>query len=216
MLVVPGSESVKRHGRSRRASTACFVDAGAEWRLPGCSMCIAMNGDFVGPGQLAVSTSNRNFEGRQGKGARTILASPATAAASAVAGHAHRPARIHDGRRSMREKLDANHLATRWCWRRRTSTPIRSFPARFLTTTTREGLGAAAFYDWRYNDERLAQIQTQRSKYDRSQWSTASSLPATTSPAAHHASMRHGRSTDYGFQSRHLHQHRRHLHLERV
>ena len=58
----------------------------AEWRIPGCSMCIAMNGDFVAPGQLAVSTSNRNFEGRQGKGARTILASPATAAASAIAG----------------------------------------------------------------------------------------------------------------------------------
>jgi len=63
-----------------------FTEAGAEWRLPGCSMCIAMNGDFVAPGQLAVSTSNRNFEGRQGKGARTILASPATAAASAIAG----------------------------------------------------------------------------------------------------------------------------------
>ena len=63
-----------------------FTEAGAEWRIPGCSMCIAMNGDFVAPGQLAVSTSNRNFEGRQGKGARTILASPATAAASAVAG----------------------------------------------------------------------------------------------------------------------------------
>jgi 3-isopropylmalate/(R)-2-methylmalate dehydratase large subunit len=63
-----------------------FLAAGAEWREPGCSMCIAMNGDVVAPGQLAVSTSNRNFEGRQGPGARTILASPATAAASAVAG----------------------------------------------------------------------------------------------------------------------------------
>ena len=63
-----------------------FLAAGAEWRLAGCSMCIAMNGDQVAPGQLAVSTSNRNFEGRQGPGARTILASPASAAASAVAG----------------------------------------------------------------------------------------------------------------------------------
>ena len=63
-----------------------FTEAGAEWRIPGCSMCLAMNGDMVGPGQLAVSTSNRNFEGRQGPGARTILASPATAAASAVMG----------------------------------------------------------------------------------------------------------------------------------
>ena len=85
MLVVPGSEAVRRDAEVEGLDRV-FIDAGAEWRLPGCSMCIAMNGDFVGPGQLAVSTSNRNFEGRQGKGARTILASPATAAASAVAG----------------------------------------------------------------------------------------------------------------------------------
>ncbi|WP_409019346.1 3-isopropylmalate dehydratase large subunit [Brevundimonas vesicularis] len=86
MLVVPGSEAVRQQAEAEglhRIITA----AGAEWRIPGCSMCIAMNGDVVGPGQLCVSTSNRNFEGRQGKDARTILASPATAAASAVAGH---------------------------------------------------------------------------------------------------------------------------------
>jgi 3-isopropylmalate/(R)-2-methylmalate dehydratase large subunit len=85
MLVVPGSEAVRRDAEAEGLDKI-FIAAGAEWRLPGCSMCIAMNGDFVAPGQLAVSTSNRNFEGRQGKGARTILASPATAAASAVAG----------------------------------------------------------------------------------------------------------------------------------
>ncbi|MBJ7483850.1 3-isopropylmalate dehydratase large subunit [Brevundimonas sp.] len=85
MLVVPGSEAVRRDAEAEGLHTV-FTEAGAEWRLPGCSMCIAMNGDTVGPGQLAVSTSNRNFEGRQGKGARTILASPATAAASAIAG----------------------------------------------------------------------------------------------------------------------------------
>lgn len=85
MLVVPGSEAVRRDAEAEGLDQV-FINAGAEWRLPGCSMCIAMNGDFVAPGQLAVSTSNRNFEGRQGKGARTILASPATAAASAVAG----------------------------------------------------------------------------------------------------------------------------------
>ncbi|WP_298746568.1 3-isopropylmalate dehydratase large subunit [uncultured Brevundimonas sp.] len=85
MLVVPGSEAVRRDAEAEGLDQV-FIAAGAEWRIPGCSMCIAMNGDFVGPGQLAVSTSNRNFEGRQGKGARTILASPATAAASAVAG----------------------------------------------------------------------------------------------------------------------------------
>ncbi|MFC3550274.1 3-isopropylmalate dehydratase large subunit [Lysobacter cavernae] len=85
MLVVPGSEQVKREAEAEGID-AIVRAAGAEWREPGCSMCIAMNGDLVAPGQLAVSTSNRNFEGRQGKGARTVLASPATAAACAVAG----------------------------------------------------------------------------------------------------------------------------------
>ncbi len=85
MLVAPGSEQVRREAEAEGLDKV-FLAAGAEWRLPGCSMCIAMNGDVVGPGQLAVSTSNRNFEGRQGPGARTILASPATAAAAAVAG----------------------------------------------------------------------------------------------------------------------------------
>jgi len=86
MLVVPGSEAVRREAEAEGLHEV-FLAAGAEWRLPGCSMCIAMNGDLAAPGQLVVSTSNRNFEGRQGKGARTVLASPATAAASAVAGH---------------------------------------------------------------------------------------------------------------------------------
>ncbi|MBN8605359.1 MAG: 3-isopropylmalate dehydratase large subunit [Caulobacterales bacterium] len=85
MLVVPGSEAVKQQAEAEGLHQI-FKDAGAEWREPGCSMCIAMNGDVVAPGKLAVSTSNRNFEGRQGKGARTILASPATAAASAITG----------------------------------------------------------------------------------------------------------------------------------
>ncbi len=86
MLVVPGSVAVQRAAESEGLDEI-FRAAGAEWREPGCSMCIAMNGDLVAPGQLAVSTSNRNFEGRQGPGARTVLASPQTAAASAIAGH---------------------------------------------------------------------------------------------------------------------------------
>ena len=90
MLVAPGSERVKADAEAEGLD-AIFIAAGAEWRLPGCSMCIAMNGDQVGPGQLAVSTSNRNFEGRQGPGARTVLASPATAAASAIAGRVADP-----------------------------------------------------------------------------------------------------------------------------
>jgi 3-isopropylmalate/(R)-2-methylmalate dehydratase large subunit len=85
MLVVPGSVQVKREAEAEGIDRIVRA-AGAEWREPGCSMCIAMNGDLVGPGQLAVSTSNRNFEGRQGREARTVLASPYTAAACAIAG----------------------------------------------------------------------------------------------------------------------------------
>ncbi|MBI5030254.1 MAG: 3-isopropylmalate dehydratase large subunit [Chloroflexi bacterium] len=85
MMVVPGSQQVKRQAEAEGLDKI-FRAAGAEWREPGCSMCIAMNGDQLTPGQYAVSTSNRNFEGRQGKGGRTMLASPLTAAASAVAG----------------------------------------------------------------------------------------------------------------------------------
>ena len=85
MLVVPGSQQVKREAEARGLAKV-FTDAGAEWRESGCSMCIGMNGDIVAKGEYAVSTSNRNFEGRQGTGARTLLASPATAAAAAVTG----------------------------------------------------------------------------------------------------------------------------------
>lgn len=84
-LVVPGSQQVKQQAESEGLHEI-FLDAGAEWREAGCSMCIAMNGDQLQPGQYAVSTSNRNFEGRQGKGGRTFLASPLTAAASAITG----------------------------------------------------------------------------------------------------------------------------------
>ncbi len=84
-LVVPGSAKIKRAAEAEGLDEV-FRAAGAEWRDPGCSMCIAMNGDQLEPGQYAVSTSNRNFEGRQGPGGRTFLASPLTAAASAVAG----------------------------------------------------------------------------------------------------------------------------------
>ncbi len=84
-LVVPGSEAVRRAAEEEGLDQV-FRDAGAEWREPGCSMCIAMNGDVGAPGDLVVSTSNRNFMGRQGKGVRTVLASPATAAASAIEG----------------------------------------------------------------------------------------------------------------------------------
>ncbi|MBN1220543.1 MAG: 3-isopropylmalate dehydratase large subunit [Anaerolineae bacterium] len=85
MMVVPGSQQVKQQAETEGLDQI-FKEAGAEWRESGCSMCIAMNGDELQPGQYAVSTSNRNFEGRQGKGGRTFLASPLTAVAAAVMG----------------------------------------------------------------------------------------------------------------------------------
>jgi 3-isopropylmalate/(R)-2-methylmalate dehydratase large subunit len=84
-LVVPGSQAVKKQAEVEGLD-AIFRAAGAEWREAGCSMCLAMNGDRLQPGQYSVSTSNRNFEGRQGQGGRTFLASPLTAAASAING----------------------------------------------------------------------------------------------------------------------------------
>jgi len=90
MLVVPGSQQVKNQAEAKGLDRI-IVAAGAEWREAGCSMCIGMNGDTVPQGKLSVSTSNRNFEGRQGMGARTVLASPATAAASAIRGRVADP-----------------------------------------------------------------------------------------------------------------------------
>jgi 3-isopropylmalate/(R)-2-methylmalate dehydratase large subunit len=85
VMVVPGSQQIKQQAQAEGLDTI-FREAGADWREAGCSMCIAMNGDQLQPGEYSVSTSNRNFEGRQGKGGRTFLASPLTAAASAVMG----------------------------------------------------------------------------------------------------------------------------------
>ena len=89
-LVVPGSQQIKREAEQLGLAQV-FIDAGAEWRESGCSMCLGMNGDLVDAGQYCVSTSNRNFEGRQGIGARTLLASPASAAAAAVRGRVTDP-----------------------------------------------------------------------------------------------------------------------------
>jgi 3-isopropylmalate/(R)-2-methylmalate dehydratase large subunit len=97
VMVVPGSQQVKRAAEQEGLADV-FRAAGAEWREAGCSMCIAMNGDQGAPGQYIVSTSNRNFEGRQGKGARTFLASPLTAAATALSGVVTDPRTIANGR----------------------------------------------------------------------------------------------------------------------
>ena len=101
-FVVPGSEEVRRAAEAEGLDRI-FLAAGAEWRRSGCSMCIAMNGDQGAPGELVVSTSNRNFVGRQGKGVRTVLASPATAAASAIEG------RIADPRLYLEKVKETAH-----------------------------------------------------------------------------------------------------------
>ena len=85
-MVVPGSGPVKAQAEAEGLDKI-FIEAGFEWRLPGCSMCLAMNNDRLNPGERCASTSNRNFEGRQGRGGRTHLVSPAMAAAAAVTGH---------------------------------------------------------------------------------------------------------------------------------
>ena len=95
-LVVPGSQQVKKAAEAEGLDRV-FIDAGAEWRESGCSMCLGMNGDLVGKDEYSISTSNRNFEGRQGPGARTLLASPLTAAASAVRGRVTDPRDMLEG-----------------------------------------------------------------------------------------------------------------------
>ena len=154
MMVVPGSQQVKKQAESEGLDRI-FREAGAEWREAGCSMCIAMNGDQLQPGQFAVSTSNRNFEGRQGKGGRTFLASPLTAAASAVAGAVTDPRTMltwTELRRSAVEKLKQIHGSI-------VSIPVNDIdtdqiiPARFLKVTDKQGLGQAAFCDWRYLED---------------------------------------------------------------
>lgn len=96
MLVVPGSQQVKKAAEAEGLDRV-FIDAGADWRESGCSMCLGMNGDTVAKGEYSLSTSNRNFEGRQGVGARTLLASPLTAAASAVRGRITDPRELLNG-----------------------------------------------------------------------------------------------------------------------
>ncbi|WP_347352240.1 3-isopropylmalate dehydratase large subunit [Intrasporangium sp.] len=96
MLVVPGSAKVRRQAETEGLDRV-FTEAGAEWRLPGCSMCLGMNPDTLSPGERCASTSNRNFEGRQGKGGRTHLVSPVVAAATALRGTLSSPADLPTG-----------------------------------------------------------------------------------------------------------------------
>jgi len=92
-LVVPGSRRVKTQAEAEGLDQV-FLDAGFEWREPGCSMCLGMNSDILTPGQRCASTSNRNFEGRQGRGGRTHLVSPVVAAATAIMGRFASPSEV--------------------------------------------------------------------------------------------------------------------------
>ena len=137
-----------------------FKAAGAEWREAGCSMCIAMNGDQLQPGQYAVSTSNRNFEGRQGKGGRTFLASPLTAAASAIAGVVADPRRL-PGIETPRRRRGPLSVAEPFTVFTSTVVPLPAenvdtdqiVPARYLKVTDKAGLAEALFRDWRFEED---------------------------------------------------------------
>src|SRR5262249_8193360 len=98
LMIVPGSQQVKKQAEAEGLHEI-FKAAGAGWREAGCSMCLAMNGDRVEPGQYAISSSNRNFEGRQGPGARTFLASPLSVAATAIEGAITDPRKFLDSSR---------------------------------------------------------------------------------------------------------------------
>ena len=158
LMVAPGSDEVKREAE-REGLADIFQAAGADWREAGCSMCIAMNGDQLSPGQYAVSTSNRNFEGRQGKGGRTFLASPLTAAASAVTGVVTDPRRCpassplpRSGTLTMAQPFGVFSSEVIPLDRENVDTD-QIVPARYLKVTDKDGLADALFRDWRFEED---------------------------------------------------------------
>ena len=160
LMVTPGSDEVKREAE-REGLAEIFRAAGADWRESGCSMCIAMNGDQLQPGQYAVSTSNRNFEGRQGKGGRTFLASPLTAAASRDR-RRRRPTRGRcPASRPWPRSADADAWPSRSGCSRAGSSRSHAenvdtdqiVPARYLKVTDKAGLAEALFRDWRFEED---------------------------------------------------------------
>ena len=125
MLVVPGSVAVKAQAEAEGLDRV-FLDAGAEWRGAGCSMCLGMNPDQLKPGERSASTSNRNFQGRQGKGGRTHLVSPSVAAATALTGKLTAPADLETLESDRDGRLHHPHRHRRPAAPHRTSTPTRS------------------------------------------------------------------------------------------
>ena len=154
VLVVPGSHAVKVQAEAEGLDQI-FTAAGADWRQPGCSMCLAMNPDKLSPGERSASTSNRNFEGRQGRGGRTHLVSPAVAAATAVAGHFATPEDLV--MRSVRV-ITGTGLPLR----RADVDTDQIIPAEWLKRIERTGYEKGLFATWRddrnfvLNDERFS------------------------------------------------------------
>ena len=146
VMVVPGSHRVKAQAEAEGLHEV-FRAAGADWREPGCSMCLAMNPDKLAPGERSASTSNRNFEGRQGRGGRTHLVSPAVAAATAVQGHVRHPA----GSRSRSVVMKAVRIVSG------TGVPLKRsdvdtdqiIPAEWLKRVERTGFEKGLFSTWR-------------------------------------------------------------------
>ena len=148
-LAVPGSAKVRAQAEAEGLDRI-FIDAGFEWRRAGCSMCLGMNPDILAPGERCASTSNRNFEGRQGRAGRTHLVSPAMAAAAAIYGHfvdvraletpaSMRAFRRETGRVAVLDRPDVD--------------TDQIVPKQFLKRIERTGYGDFLFFDWRYEED---------------------------------------------------------------
>jgi hypothetical protein len=183
MLVVPGSQEVKRQAESEGLHRV-FLEAGAEWRESGCSMCLGMNGDVVARGEYSVSTSNRNFEGRQGAGARTLLASPLTAAACALTGRVTDPRRCSPGAATLHDYLRTVAAGG--------DTTRQIIPARFLTTDA--GAWGAAVRRLALRAERCA------ARFVLNCRAAGCRLPGATS-AVPSRGTRRGHSHEHGFRA---------------
>ena len=150
--MVPGSRVVKAEAE-KEGLDKIFRDAGFEWRDAGCSMCIGMNDDVLPSGERSASTSNRNFEGRQGKGSRTHLVSPVMAAAAAIEGHIlwiFAAIGLTCGRSGITMEAFKKHTGIVAPMDRVNVDTDQMVPKQFLKLLTRQGFGKVLFYDWRY------------------------------------------------------------------
>ena len=160
-MVVPGSQQVKAQAE-KEGLDVIFKDAGFDWREPGCSMCLGMNPDILSPGERCASTSNRNFEGRQGRGGRTHLVSPEMAAAAAIAGHFVdiRNWPVHESPRGGKGLMEPFKTLTALAapLDRTNVDTDQIIPKQFLKRIERTGYGDFLFFDWRQTPRRASPI----------------------------------------------------------